>query len=252
MFFGWGGWGSGERTAHTHTGHAWGGLGVGGRWRCKIHRDYCTLPFLHPYKYWEQCRLDAGDTSVCDGGQEEDRGGVKKFGATLTRRGPVVPKGTLRAPVSPFQTTVWHYGDSEHEEFWGGGGRGGVTRTKTEVIRRRGRGGRRGGEEVSRLTTTRLPRATLIRMQTSMCHIYFNSILSFPSLLPVCLHFLKLFLCSLFSQKSTRQDKNIEIIRNSWNRHNLKYISCAADKSHVAIVSVMQPTSMSGTTFFFK
>lgn len=36
------------------------------------------------------------------------------------RRGPVVPKGTLRAPVSPFQTTVWCYrGTSGHEEFLG-------------------------------------------------------------------------------------------------------------------------------------
>lgn len=34
----------------------------------------------------------------------------------------MVPKGTLRAPVSPFQTTVWHYGDSEHEETCGSEG----------------------------------------------------------------------------------------------------------------------------------
>ncbi len=33
----------------------------------------------------------------------------------------MVPKGTLRAPVSPFQTTVWRYGDSGHEEIWGSG-----------------------------------------------------------------------------------------------------------------------------------
>lgn len=29
----------------------------------------------------------------------------------------MVPKGTLRAPVSPFQTTVWCYGNSEHRRF---------------------------------------------------------------------------------------------------------------------------------------
>lgn len=32
----------------------------------------------------------------------------------LQKRGPMVPKGTPRAPVSPFQTTVWHSGNSVH------------------------------------------------------------------------------------------------------------------------------------------
>lgn len=93
---------------------------------------------------------------MCDGGQEEDRGGVKKFGATLTRRGPVVPKGTLRAPVSPFQTTVWHYGDSEHEEIWGlgvGGGYQNKDRGHTEK-RERWKKRRRGGEQTDNHTTS--------------------------------------------------------------------------------------------------
>lgn len=46
--------------------------------------------------------------------------GIRKFGATLTEGGPVVPKGTLRAPVSPFQTTVWRYGDKRTRGDLGG------------------------------------------------------------------------------------------------------------------------------------
>lgn len=97
----------------------------------------------------------------------------------------MVPKGTLRAPVSPFKTTVWRYGDSGHGETCGVG----ETRTKTEVVRRRGRGVRRGGEQTD---NHRRPQATLIRMQTSVCHIYFNclqTVLTSKSVSAICLSF---------------------------------------------------------------
>lgn len=82
------------------------------------------------------------------------------------RTGPVVPKATLRAPVSPFQTTVWRYGhrrtggDLEGNQNRNGG------RTKN---RERWKKRRRGGEQTD---NHRRPQATLIRTQTSTCHIF--------------------------------------------------------------------------------
>lgn len=103
---------------HTHTQGMRGGLGVGGRWRCKIVTTAHSPPST-PSGAGNSVDRMLG-TPVCDWEQVEDSGGEdgdKKFGVRLNRRGPVVPKGTLRAPVSPFQTTVWRYGDSGHEEI---------------------------------------------------------------------------------------------------------------------------------------
>lgn len=63
------------------------------------------------------------------GGRGVDGGGVRVY-----RRGPVVPKGTLRAPVSPFQTTVWRYNRTTRAVLfsWGGGG-GGSDKEEGEV-----------------------------------------------------------------------------------------------------------------------
>lgn len=47
-----------------------------------------------------------------------DGGGVR---VSANRRGPVVPKGTLRAPVSPFQTTVWCYNRTTRAVLFHGG-----------------------------------------------------------------------------------------------------------------------------------
>lgn len=111
--------------------------------------------------------------------------GIRKFGATLTEGGPVVPKGTLRAPVSPFQTTVWRYGDKRTRGDLGGNQNIAGGRTKK---RERWKKRRRGGEQTD---NHRRPQATLIRMQTSISHLY-NTVFcrKFPSvkvfvLLPV-------------------------------------------------------------------
>lgn len=59
---------------------------------------------------------------------------VEGCGFSTNRRGPVVPKGTLRAPVSPFQTTVWRYNRTTRAVLfsWGGGG-GGSDKEEGEV-----------------------------------------------------------------------------------------------------------------------
>lgn len=77
----------------------------------------------------------------------------------------MVPKGTLRAPVSPFQTTVWHYGDSEH---LGLGDQDNQNIDGGHMYNRERWKKRRGGEQTD---NHRRPQATLIRMQTSICNI---------------------------------------------------------------------------------
>lgn len=57
---------------------------------------------------------------------------VKGVWGSTNRRGPVVPKGTLRAPVSPFQTTVWCYNWTQGVFFLCGEG-GGSDKEEGEV-----------------------------------------------------------------------------------------------------------------------
>lgn len=132
----------------THTGHAWGG-GVGGV--VKIIVTTAHSPPSTPTGTENSVGQMLG-TPVCDwrsGGGQWWVNGDKKFGAMPTEGGPVVPKGTLGVPVPPFQTTVWRYGDK-----WTTGRFKGNQNIDVRSYKKRGRGGRRGGEEVSRLTTT--------------------------------------------------------------------------------------------------
>lgn len=62
-----------------------------------------------PTQAEKRCRSDGKDTRLEGGGWEKRGGDGEGVRASANRRGPVVPKGTLRAPVSPFQTTVWRY-----------------------------------------------------------------------------------------------------------------------------------------------
>lgn len=70
-------------------------------------------------------------------------GGEKDFGARQNGAS-VVPKGTLRAPVSPFQTTVWRYVGKGKVVVVG---RTGGNRTKK---RERWKKRRRGGEQTDK------------------------------------------------------------------------------------------------------
>lgn len=88
---------------------------------------------------------------------------VGVYGVSVNRRGPVVPKGTLRAPVSPFQTTVWRYNRTTRAVLFRGGGQ-----TKK---RERWKERRRGGEQTDNHRRSQATR----RMQTSMSqHLELN------------------------------------------------------------------------------
>lgn len=106
----------------------------------------------------KRCRSDVNDTRLK--GEEWGKRGVDggSVRVSANRRGPVVPKGTLRAPVSPFQTTVWRYNRKTRAVLFCGGG-GGQTKKRERWKERR-----RGGEQTD---NHRRSQAT-IRMQTSM------------------------------------------------------------------------------------
>ena len=164
----------------THTQGMRGGLGVGFRWRCKIIVTAARSPPSTPA--WGQCSSDAGNTGVRTVVGEC---GIRKI---WLRKGPGGSKGDTEGPcVSLPNHCVALWGQRTRGRFLKGGGeegRGGKPEHKTEVIRRRGRGGRRGGEEVSRLTTTDVHRQHSSECKPPHVTFYINSLLSAVDFLP--------------------------------------------------------------------
>lgn len=106
---GWGGGGGSECTAHTQ------GM-RGGEGLVELLKSIVTTAHSPPSTPTgtENSVGQMLGTPVChwgSGGGQWWVNGDKKFCAVPTEGGPVVPKGTLRVPVPPFQTTVWRYGD---------------------------------------------------------------------------------------------------------------------------------------------
>lgn len=121
----------------THTGHAWGAE-VGGQCRREV-----TVTTLLPPR--QMLKNAAGQMQMTPDSRRRSGGsGGVDGGVSAIRRGPVVPKGTLRAPVSPFQTTVRRYNRTTRAGLFRGGGAG-SDKEEGEV---------EGEEEVSRPTTT--------------------------------------------------------------------------------------------------
>lgn len=133
-----------------------GGLGVRGQWR---YHSPPSTPTATVIGCWEhQCVTGAGGV-----GGEVREGVTGNRIRVLVRRykegGPVVPKGTLRAPVSPFQTTVWHYGNNRQGDTQGGWADG-APRTFTKK-REQWKKRRRLGEQTD---NHRRPQATRTRI----------------------------------------------------------------------------------------